>query len=341
MQKEITERTTLLNPDGTLAVNGWARRNLFDYDRKCVRPRSRLKEWDYYQMSDGHYIVQLNFFNITLASAATAMILDMKTGKQIASATVTLGTRRRHLLPLVSDTPNFFRFDKGHTHLEFDTSKEHRKLLFATRLHGKPFKMRFDLYYGADDENITIVTPFDGKPTHFFMTTKKNCMECEGKVTYGNREFVFERDKSFAVLDWGRGVWPHKNEWYWGNGSTRIDGKLFGFELTWKIGDETDATETCLFYDGKAHKIGAVDVEKFPGDNGWMNPWHFTSDDGRLDVTMTPFYDHKTGVVLLGQLGMKCHQVHGLWNGKAVLDDGTEIKIENMYAFCEYVVNAW
>ena len=23
------------------------------------------------------------------------------------------------------------------------------------------------------------------------------------------------------------------------------------------------------------------------------------------------------------------------------LDDGTEIKIENMYAFCEYVVNAW
>ena len=82
--------------------------------------------------------------------------------------------------------------------------------------------------------------------------------------------------------------------------------KRFGFEITWKIGDESNATETCLFFDGKAHKIGAVDVEKFPGtDGGWMKPWHFTSEDGRFDVTMTPFFDNDTGVIVLGQLGMK------------------------------------
>ena len=144
------------------------------------------------------------------------------------------------------------------------------------------------------------------------------------------------------MLDWGRGVWPHKNEWYWGNGATYIDGKRFGFEITWKIGDESHATETCLFFDGKAHKIGAVDVEKFPGtDGGWMKPWHFISEDGRFDVTMTPFFDNDTGVIVFGQLGMKTHQVHGLWNGYAVLDDGRKIDIKDMYAFCEYVVNAW
>ena len=56
---------------------------------------------------------------------------------------------------------------------------------------------------------------------------------------------------------------------------------------------------------------------------------------------MTPFFDNDTGVIVLGQLGMKTHQVHGLWNGYAVLDDGRRIDIKDMYAFCEYVVNAW
>ena len=71
-QTEITAPVKLLNDDGTLAVQGWARRNLFEYDRKLVKPRGRLKEWDFYQISDGHYLVQVNFFNITVGSAATA-----------------------------------------------------------------------------------------------------------------------------------------------------------------------------------------------------------------------------------------------------------------------------
>ena len=342
MQKEITERTALLNEDGTLAVAGWARRNLFEYDRKLVGPRGRLKEWDFYQISNGTLMVQINFFNITIASAATASLIDMRNGRKLTCASLSLGTRNRYLLPEVSDTPNYFRYDKNGVYLEFDTCEEKRKLLFGGIAQGKKFRMRFDMYYGKDDENITIVTPFAGKPDRFFLTTKQNCMPCEGKVVWGKKEFVFDRTDTFAVLDWGRGVWPHKNVWYWGNGATYIDGKRFGFEITWKIGDESNATETCLFFDGKAHKIGAVDVEKFPGDdNGWMKPWHFVSDDGRFDVTMTPFYDNKSGVVLFGQLGMKTHQVHGLWNDYAVLDDGTRLEIKDMYAFCEYVVNAW
>ena len=58
MQKEITSRTELLDKDGNLAVCGWARRNLFVYDRERVRRRNRLKEWDFYQASDGNMLVQ-------------------------------------------------------------------------------------------------------------------------------------------------------------------------------------------------------------------------------------------------------------------------------------------
>lgn len=342
MQNEIKEPVKLLNEDGTLAVKGWARRNLFEYERKFVTPRSRLKEWDFYQISNGRLLVQISFFNITIASAATATLIDMRTGKKISSVSLSLFTRRRYLLPLKSDEPNFFRYDKNGSYLEFDTAKDWRKILFGGLAAGKYMKARFKMYYPEGQENITIVTPFDSSPSQFFLTTKQNCMPCEGTVTWGKETFVFNKDNTFAVMDWGRGVWPHKNCWYWGNGSKYIDGKLFGFEITWKIGNEENATETCLFYDGKAHKIGAVDVEEFPGNNnGWMKPWHFVSEDGRFDVTMTPFYDNKSGVIMFGALGMKTHQVHGIWNGTAILDDGKVIEIKDMYAFCEYVENAW
>ncbi len=341
-QREITSQTQLLNEDGTLAVAGWARRNLFEYNRNFCKPRRRLKEWDFYQISDGEMLVQLSFFNITVASAVMLTVIDLKAKKRLFRKTqVSLDTRHRYFLPTKSDTANYFRYDKGGVYAEFDTCDTFRKLLFGAKVKGKRLKLKFKMYYGENDENITIVTPFDNKPTRFFLTTKQNCMPCEGTITWGDKVIEFDKTKTFAVLDWGRGVWPHRNEWYWGNGSTYIDGKLFGFEMTWKIGSENPpATETCLFYNGKAHKIGAVNVEIFPGDSGWMNPWHFLSDDGRFDVTMTPFYDNKSRAIIC-DLGMKTHQVHGLFNGYAILDDATYIEIKDMYAFCEYVKNAW
>ena len=342
MQKEITSRTELLDKDGNLVVCGWARRNLFVYDRERVRRRNRLKEWDFYQASDGDMLVQVNFFNIAIASAATAAVIDMRTGERAECASITLGTVNRLHLPEVSDKPNEFSYSKGGVSLRFVTTENSRKVTFSGKAKGKPLTVELEMEFEPEDENITIVTPFKGMSDRFFLTTKHNCMPCKGRVTYGEKTYEFAPDRTFGVLDWGRGVWPHKNEWYWGNGATYMDGKRFGFEITWKIGDESNATETCLFFDGKAHKIGAVDVEKFPGTaGGWMKPWHFISEDGRFDVTMTPFFDNDTGVIVFGQLGMKTHQVHGLWNGYAVLDDGRKIDIKDMYAFCEYVVNAW
>lgn len=340
-QIEITEPVKLLKDDGTLAVAGWARRDLFEYDRKLTKPRSRLKEWDFYQLSNGKYMVQLSFFNITIASAAAATLLDLKTGRKISTTKLELFTRRKNFMPKKSDVPNFFRYQNGNSILQFDTRRDFKKLEFCGSSHNKPFKMEFQCDIMPCLENITIVTPFKDMPTRFFMTTKQNCMPTQGKVTFGNEVFEFDKSNTFCVMDWGRGVWPHRNRWYWGNGSTYINNKLFGFELTWLIGDESNATETCLFYDGVAHKIGVVNVEKFPGDNdGWMKPWHFVSDDKRFDVTMTPFFDNHSGSIVC-DLGMATHQLHGLWNGYAVLDDGTKLEIKDMYAFCEYVENRW
>ena len=115
---------------------------------------------------------------------------------------------------------------------------------------------------------------------------------------------------------------------------------MFGFEITWGIGCEDNATETCLFWDGKAQKIGSVDVETFPKGR-YMEPWKFVSEDGRFNLTMTPYYDHHSDMNVLKIVRLHSHQVHGLWNGTVTLDDGTVVEIKDMYAFCEYVENKW
>ena len=103
--------------------------------------------------------------------------------------------------------------------------------------------------------------------------------------------------------------------------------------------NESYATETCLFYDGKAHKIGAVDVEKFPKGR-FMEPWKFISEDGRFNMTMQPTLDNHSDVDFkVGR--MNCHQIYGIWNGDVTLDDGTKIEIKDLFAFCEYVENRW
>ncbi|MBR6551218.1 MAG: DUF2804 domain-containing protein, partial [Clostridia bacterium] len=150
----------------------------------------------------------------------------------------------------------------------------------------------------------------------------------------------------FCALDWGRVNTPYQLVWYWGNGSQKIkdeDGTehTVGFEITWGIGDESYATETAIFYDGKLHKFGAVDVEKFPKTNGFMKPWKFVSEDGRFDMTMTPFFDNHNDTNVVNLLRMHTHQLHGIWNGTLTLDDGKKIEIKDMYAFCEYCENKW
>ena len=75
-QKEYTEPTKLLADDGTLLSPGWARHMVFDYDRTKSTPTMRRKEWDFYQISDGRYMIQISFANISIGGYASAPALS-------------------------------------------------------------------------------------------------------------------------------------------------------------------------------------------------------------------------------------------------------------------------
>ena len=342
-QTEITEKTPLLDSDGNVRALGWCRRCLVEYtkDRIPESLRWRKKEWDFYQVSDGEWMAQINFANISVGAAATCGVVNLRTGERYDFASVVPATFNRLFLSSKNaESPSFFEYSKGNVYLKFDVKTEYRDIVFKAKKGKQTIDLALRARHLPDNESISIVTPF-GLPKRFFLTTKYNCMPTEGYISIGEKKIVFDPKKTFCVLDWGRGVWPHKNYWYWGNGAKIIDGKIFGFEITWGIGDTSEATETCVFYDGKAHKIGAVDVAVPPKKQGFMKPWVFSSDDGRFNLTMTPYFDNESGMLFMGLIGMKTHQVHGYFNGTVTLDDGTILEIKDMYAFCEYVENLW
>ena len=75
-------------------------------------------------------------------------------------------------------------------------------------------------------------------------------------MTYGyhNRTYTFDPADSFAVLDWGRGVWTYKNTWYWGSASGLVDGEPFGFNIGYGFGKSGEVPEAIRKGEGAAKK---------------------------------------------------------------------------------------
>ena len=117
-----------------------------------------------------------------------------------------------------------------------------------------------------------------------------------------------------------------------------MNGKPFGFNIGYGFGDTSAASENMLFYDGTAHKLDDVTFH-IPKDS-YMKPWIFTSSDGRFEMDFVPVLDRaaKTNALIIES---DQHQVFGRMSGKAVLDDGRELRIKDVLCFAEDVHNRY
>lgn len=334
--REIVRSIPLLDNSGHIVTPGYAKQNFYQYERGKISANwSRIKEWDFYQVTNQRYTIQITVMDISLAGAWTFACFDMLTGERSEAMSVSPFTKGS--MGLLQDGMNPHKISRraGDFFGEITVIENQRRLRIKK---GTRIEADVTLSLLPEQEYLVMAVPFD-KPQQFYLNQKMNCMTANGHVRADKMEFDFEPDTAFGVLDWGRGVWPHRCSWYWGNGSTILpDGNIFGFEIGWGFGDMSAATENMLFFNGKAHKINQVFLQKDPVD--WMKPWVFLSDDGRFEMTMSPIYDNYTSTRVL-EVGNRCHQVFGQWNGTATLDDGTVLEINNMMAFCEFSDNRW
>ena len=214
-QHEITKAAPLLDASGNLAEPGWARSLLPVYCRSQIRaPKTRIKEWDYYCITDGHIGLALTIADNGYMGLDSISFLNFDERFEITKSPM-------RLLPM------------GKTHLPessclgaSEIAASGYALAFYHEDGARQLSFHMDNFRGKDtiegiltltDEpvnSIVIATPF-GKPGHFYYNQKINCLRASGWIELGGEKFELTPDRFFAVLDWGRGVWTYHNTWYW------------------------------------------------------------------------------------------------------------------------------
>ena len=342
MQHEITQAIPLLDEQGELTQPGWARRLLPVYDRSRVRGVPlRLKERDCYLVMNRQCALALTISDNRYMGMDSISLIDLWEGWQVTRSPMRLMPLGGTGLPQSSLRGSCARAGRGYG------------LLFQHEGEGRTLHAHMDRFRDGQaldaqilltqepEESIVMCTPFE-KPGQFYFNQKINCMRAQGKVTLGDREYVFDPEDSFAVLDWGRGVWTCRSTWYWGSASGMVDGVPFGFNIGYGFGDTSAATENALFYGGKLHKLSQVTfhIPRKNGQEHYLAPWTFDSDDRRFRMKFRPILDRaacpSACVVRSGQ-----HQVFGSFTGTAVLDDGTAVRLKELLGFAEKVDDRW
>ena len=338
MPMRITTPGPLLDSRGRLVRRGYATRPVLAYRREDIKaPPWRIKEWDFYQVSNDEFCAQFTIGHTSYAGSLTVTFFRFSDGLRYdRSATLVAPFGSLHMPESASQG---VRASRGGVSIAFDVAPGRRILrCAATPSKGSP-AMRAEITLADDDaDSLVIATPFREYPEAFYHNQKINCLPATGFIQIGTRAFEFAPESAFGLLDWGRGVWPWHTAWYWGNGSTRVDGVPFGFNIGHGFGDTSAASENMLFYDGVAHKLSDVTFDLAAG--GYMAPKHFGSDDGRFEMDFTPVYD-RYAETKLAFVDTRCHQVFGRFTGTAILDDGRKIRVKDMMAFAEHAVNNW
>lgn len=333
MQKELKTPGPVLDKFGH-PIPGYSTKSVLQYNRKAIKAWPwRIKEWDFYQISNDNLCLQFTIGHTAYVGQCALMLFDFVKGEKIIDVDrlIPLPFGSMHM-PENAEKDSVLSYRKGDVHMRFATENDVRKLF--CRWGDIECKI---ILRRENPHALVINIPFDESPKQFYYNHKINCMTASGYVKKGNQIYKFNSKDSFGILDWGRGVWPFKNEWYWSNGSGYVNDKMFGFNLGCGFGNPSAATENILFYDGKAHKLGNV---KFDLGNDYMDPWHLYDEEGRLDLTLTPSYDRTTRAKILW-IDNCTHQMFGKFTGYAVLDDGTRLEIDNVISFAEHAANQW
>lgn len=338
MQHEITQNGPLLNANGTLREPGWARSLLLDYRRADVKAgKLRIKEWDYYIITNDSFGVALTIADNSYMGLISASVLEFEKPWEQTTTVLTAFPMGKYGLPETSSAGDTLYGDKR-VQMAFRVQPGERRLScrFARFLGEDALELELTLAQPPMD-SMVIATPFDA-PRAFYYNQKINCMPASGVMTLGSRRFEFAPETSFGTLDWGRGVWTYDNTWYWGNGNGIVNGKPFGFNIGYGFGNTSAASENLLLYGGVAHELSRVQFN-IP-EESFLKPWTFSSDDGRFEMDFVPVIDRaaRTNTLIIES---DQHQVFGRFTGRAVLDDGTALELKDFLGFAEKVRNRY
>ncbi|MFO0946485.1 MAG: DUF2804 domain-containing protein [Planctomycetota bacterium] len=366
-QVEFKEPLPLLGADGNLAAWGWARRALIEYNRDAIpqKLRGRIKEWEHYTVMSPTFTAGFTIARIGVLEFASVELIDYRQGTN--QSAMILRAEKENRSPFPRHPYGDTTFSLGENSLSFRYADGKRRLAFryAKSPLNPSFEGEVELTDAVEQESVAITRPFS-QPGHFFYENKIFAMPATGYVMVDGKRYEFVVGQSFAIFDWGRGIWPRDSSWYWGQGAGIANGKRMGFNLGHGYGDDAKGTCNAILVDGVLHKLGHVrweesssadanqdhqntkpkpasEAPQLAGENGDaqdLNPWHVYSDDGRMDLVFRPIYRQHVKQNL-GVAAAELNKIHGTFTGTLVTVDGTKIPIQDFVGFLEHMTQRW
>ncbi len=339
LQNEITVSGTLLSSKGTLNQRGWARKPILTYNKENIaKSWIRIKEWDHFSILNPEFGIQLTIGDIGYLTQMSFVFLDFKKRKRFDYATMKFLTRSK-LLPQSSLEDSIIEFPTN----KFNATIEKRGNLRLLKLDniqiGKKI-VQGDVKLTDDPsmDNTVVVTGYKEDSKLFYYNHKVNYMPAKGGINFGGKEYTFDPQTSFGLMDWGRGIWPYRTHWLWGSACGIIDGIPIAFNIGYGFGDLSSHTENIFFYNGKVHKLDEVVFHHENRDPS--KPWKFTSNDNRFRMELVPLIPHREKLNY-GLISLNSCLLHGLYSGEVLLDEGDIIRIENMLGHAEDIYWRW
>jgi len=338
MSKEITEPSDLFDEEGVLIQDGWARKPLLRYNRENIPVGwFRLKEWDNYVINHPEYNVNVTIADVGYMGLISFELVDYKEQRVYSGGLTKFFTKGTWNLPLSSEKGNI-EFHNETFDLKIERLPDKRVIIFDyPKFYEKGLRGKITMYQDSNKDSIVKVNRYQTKK-HFYYSDKVVWMPVEGNVLFGEKEYKFSPENCYARLDWGRGSWPYKINWYWGAAAGKTaDGHEIWFSHGHSYEDPSLHDKNMVEYDGKGHKLGPI---RFHIPENMYDTWKFTSEDGRFEMKMEPIFHHSSGMNFV-IFTSKSNIVFGLYTGDVILDDGTKIHVENLLGHAEAIKWKW
>ena len=335
-EREIVVPTSLCDKKGNLnpAAIGYARKPIIDCN--LSNHFLRKKKWNYWCVYGEEILFSATISHLDFAAVCFIYFFEYET-QRFFEKTVVIPLGNKVKMPTqVLETVQYNGADLSIqiTYFEGDT----RLSVTCPDFDGEPLHAELVVHHPIDDESLNVVIPWNR--TTFQFTAKHHTLPTTGVVKIGEKRFLFNAEESFAVLDYGRGVWPREATWNWGMASQRINGYRLGLNFGGKWTDGTGMTENAVFVNGKMTKISEDVIFNYDRDD-FMKPWtiqtKFTND---VDLTFTPFFERIASTnakIIVSEV----HQMIGYYDGTIKIAPDKVLQIRNMLGCIEEHIAKW
>jgi hypothetical protein len=319
-----------LNPEGV----GWTRFPV--HDCRLTGRWLRKKRWNYWCITSETHLFSITISNIDYAGVVFIYLLDFET-KRFVEKTITVPFGKG--LQMTDGVMGSCAYAGSGVDIRF-TSDEHEASLHVVwdNFGGKPFKTDVHVKYPHNYESMSVVIPWDD--THFQYTSKHHGMAAEATLEWGEERIEFDPERSYACLDFGRGIWPYSSFWNWGGGSGRSGDQLIGLNLGAGWTDGTGLTENGVIVNGVLRKIhDTLNFDYDPKD--FMKPWSIkTETTDEINLVFTPFFERVAKSNLL-VIKSEVHQMIGRYSGTIISPDGETISVDTIVGWAEEHSARW